>query len=432
MTTPVSFEEDDIFLDPSLFAQEKKETFPEKVKRHSSRGLARSLETIAGLPGDMREFAQSLITKGFGALMGDQEKAQEISETIQPFVPGPLGMAPSSQQIREAVTQRLTGEYLEPQTRGEEIGDEIVSDLVALAIPVKGKIPFARALAGSLGGAAAKESIKSIGGGEKAQALGKLGTMFLLGNLGRQNARQYVRNLHKDAESLIPSNARISSRNLSRNLNNASKSIQSGGITPDKSHALNLMNQLGERIRSGRGEIDPREIRNFRHSVNELRFNRSLSDRARYYLDRFDDVLNEGLLEYGKENPSFLNKYREANLGTAGLKQSNKLARAISKKIDITKVSPEALILLGAHTQISPSLLAKLGVTAVGAKGAQLAKRLSSNSTLRTHYLNTIKAASQENWKSFSRNLNLMEKELGKEKKEKPEYEIMDFTEASP
>lgn len=432
MTTPVSFEEEDIFLDPSLFVPEKKETLPQQVTRHSSRGLARAVETLAGLPGDLREFGQSIITKGFGALMGDQERAQEISEKIKPFIPGPLGQAPSSQDIREKATQALTGTYLEPESRAEEIGDEVVADVVSLAVPIKGRIPFARAIAGALGGAAAKEGVKALGGGETSQTLGKLGTMFLLGNLGRGGARKYVSNLHREAESLIPEGAKMSTQTLSKNLENAKKALQTGGITPDKSHSLNLMNQLIRKAKEGRGEIDPREVRNFRHSVNELRFNRTLSDRARYYLDRFDDVLNEGLLEYGQENPAFLNKYREANLGTAGLKQSNRLARSISKKIDVTRLSPEALILLGMHTTLSPSLLAKLGLTAVGAKGAQLAKRLTSNSTLRTHYLNTVKAASEENWKSFSRNLNLLEKELKKEKKPTQEYEVMEFTEASP
>lgn len=431
MSVPTNFEEEDFFIDPSTFEEEKKEDFLEKTKRHSSRGLARSLEAIGGLPGDLRELAQSLITKGFGKLMGNPEKAQEISQNIQPFLKGALPPTPSSQDIREEGTQALTGEYLEPQSQGEELGDEIVQDVVSLALPVKGKIPFARALAGGLGGNFVKEGIKNSGGGETAQTLGKLGTMFLFGNLGREGAKSYVRNLHQEAEGLIPEGAKLETRNLSSSLRNTKKSLQSGGVTPDKAPALNLLNQLEKKIRTGGGEIDPREIRNFRHSVNEMRFNRKLSDRSRFYLDRLDDVLNEGLIEYGKENPAFLNKYREANLGTQGLKQSNKLARAISKKVDVTKLSPEALVLLGMHNTLSPALLGKLGLTAVGAKGAQIAKRLTTNSTLRTHYLNTLKAASNENWKAFSKNLNLLEKELSKGKPDE-DLEVLDFTEASP
>ena len=272
-------------LDFTPYSAPEPEGVKGKLARGAGRTIARSAETVAGLPGDIQNFISGLLTKGFGLAVGE-EKAQQASE----FAKGTMGLipglqAPSSAQIREEGTQALTGEYLEPQTSGEATYDEFVSDFAALAIPVKGKIPFARALGTSLFGNLGKEIVKALGGGEKAQTYTKLGTMMLAGALGRQGARNYVSELHGEARDLIPAGATIKANDLLNKLSKFETTIRKGGITPQKTPALSLVKQLMGKIKASGNDLLVEELPEFRKSINDLRFNKEMTATGHFFLD---------------------------------------------------------------------------------------------------------------------------------------------------
>jgi len=392
----------------------QKETFKEKVRRGSGRTLARGIEALAGLPGDIRDFAFSLVGKG-AEKIGIPSPPEEVMKLAQ-LAMGPLGQVPSSQEIRESVTQGLTGDYLEPRSGGEELYDEIVGDAATLMLPIKGKIPFARALGLSIGSNLGKESLKTMGATENQAQLGKLGMMFLLGSVGRGSARKYANNLFREAIESIPEDARVGGKGFITQVDKFITNLEKGGMSPQKTPAYRLAKNLQEKLRKGGGEIPADELPAFRKSINDFRFNREagLTDQGRFYLDRFDDVLNKELLEYGKQNPAFLKQYRDANTAISGFKQSNKVARYISKNFDINGLKPETLVLLGLHLN-NPSLLAKIGGGIGVAKSAQMIKRMTTNPVLRKHYENVIRDSLKENKAGMIRNLKLLNKELEKE-----------------
>ena len=390
------------------------EPTPSKIGRGAGRTVARSAETILGIPGDLQNFIQSLMGSALGLAVGEEKgqqlaaKGRELSSKINPFA-----YLPSSRDFRENITQKLTGETLEPQTRGEELYDEIVSDFAALALPVKGKIPFARALGMSLFGNAGKETVKAYGGSETAQAATKLGSMFLAGTLGHGGARNYVNELQRDARALIPEGATTNGRELLKDLEKFESTLRKGGISPQKQPALSLTRQLMGKIREGAGEVAVEELPEFRKSINDYRFNRDISPTGKFFLDRFDDIVNKELLDYGKSNPAFLNKYRDANLGFAGFKQSNQIANYISKKFDVTKLSPESYLLLGLHV-LSPKALTGIGASALAAKGAQVFNRIAKNPVLRQYYLNVVNNSLKDNSAGMIKNLEKLDEELRK------------------
>jgi hypothetical protein len=385
-----------------------------KLGRGAGRTIARSAETLLGLPGDLQNFVESLLGRALGLAVGDERgqqlasQARQLGSKVNPFA-----YLPSSRDFRENLTQPITGTKLEPQTPGEELYDEIVSDFAALALPVKGKIPFARALGMSLFPNLGKEAVKSYGGSETTQAGTKLGLMFLSGALGHGGARNYVNELQRDARALIPEGATTNARDLLTDLEKFEATLRKGGISPQKQPALSLNRQLMSKIRQGGGELAVEELPEFRKSINDYRFNKDLSDTGRFFLDRFDDVINKELLEYGKTNPAFLNKYRDANLGFAGFKQSNRIANYISKKFDVTKLSPESYLLLGLHA-LSPKALTGIGASALAAKGAQVFNRIAKNPVLRQYYLNVVNNALKDNSAGMVKNLEKLDEELRK------------------
>jgi hypothetical protein len=413
---PVEQEGGDPFegLDFTPYVGPEPEGLGGKLKRGAGRTVARSAEAIAGLGGDIQNFVEGLLTKGFGLVAGQEraEKASQLAKGAMGLIPG--ARFPTSRQVREQGTQALTGEALEPQTPGEAAYDEFVGDFATLAIPVKGKVPFMRALGTSLFGNLSKESVKALGGGEKAQTATKLGTMMMAGMLGRQGAKNYVNELQSEARQMIPESATTNARDLLGKLEKFEGVVRKGGISPQKTPALSLSRQLAAKIREAGGELPVDELPEFRKSINDFRFNKEMTDTGRFLLDRFDDLVNEELTQYGKTNPAFLNKYRDANIGFAGFKQSNKLARYISKKFDVTKLSPETAVIVGMHA-LSPKGAAGIAGAGLAAKGAQIFSRFAKNPVLQKYYLNVVNNAAKDNAAGMIRNLEKMDEQLRKE-----------------
>jgi hypothetical protein len=214
---------------------------------------------------------------------------------------------------------------------------------------------------------------------------------------------------------MIPEGTVMNARSTLKQLDSYIVTLKKGGISPQKQPALSLANQLKQKIMQTGGDLKVEELPAFRQSINDYRFNRQagLTDSGRYFLDRFDDIINKQLMDYGKQNPAFLNKYREANTGLAGFKQSNKIASYISKKIDISKLSPETILSLGMNIT-KPSVLATLGTSMGTAKAAQIIHRIGKNPVLRQYYLNVLHSSLKDNLPGLVRNLNKLDSELKK------------------
>lgn len=421
---------DGTFIDSSIQSSPEEGNIDAGV-RHTLRTGARVAETTLGLLGDMREVSKSAggwLGDKVRSLMGKEPLTEEqknlLDKELEPNSWNLLGRLsealPTSQDIRENATQKLTGNYLEPQTSGEEFSDELFSDLAALLLPAKGakgqlKIPFARAIGTTLFANTSGEVAKAYGLDPTETGYVKMGAMLLAGFMGRGGARNYAKSLYVEALDMIPEGAVMNARSTLKQLDSYIVTLKKGGISPQKQPALSLANQLKQKIMQTGGDLKVEELPAFRQSINDYRFNRQagLTDSGRYFLDRFDDIINKQLMDYGKQNPAFLNKYREANTGLAGFKQSNKIASYISKKIDISKLSPETILSLGMNIT-KPSVLATLGTSMGTAKAAQIIHRIGKNPVLRQYYLNVLHSSLKDNLPGLVRNLNKLDSELKK------------------
>lgn len=427
------------FID-SAVQEEPEEGKIANATRNTLRTVARGAETIGGLVGNTRELA-----KNAGEWLGDKgrqligkppltpEQKDSIRKEMEPKSWDLLGKFteafPTSNDIRQNVTQGLTGDYLEPQGYGENLSDEVFSDISSLLLPTKGaggklKIPFMRAIGTALFANTSGEVAKAYGLEPDEAGYTKMGAMLLAGFMGRGGARQYANNLYKESIDMIPQGATMSGKGLMNQLDSYIATIKKGGVSPQKQPALSLANQMKKKIMESGGDIAVEELPAFRRSINDYRFNKQagLTDSGRYFLDRFDDIVNNGLMDYGKQNPAFLKRYRDANTGLQGFKQSNKVADYISKKVDVSQMKPETLLILGMHAP-NPSVLAGIGTTAAAAKVAQLMHRVGKNPVLRQYYLNVLESSLKDNSAAMIRNLEKLDTELTKDLQNSDEEE---------
>jgi hypothetical protein len=400
--------------------QEGKGTPPEGTKDYLKRGAVRTVarvgETLAGLPGDIRNALESVVAWGAGKITGDEEGVDALRPIVRAL--SPMGNLPTAGEIRKGITQPLSqlaagdSQYAEPQTGGEQLYDDFVSDVAALAVPVKGKIPFARALGTAFFGNLGKEAAEAMGIDGTAANFVKLGSMALAGGIGeaikRGGARAYAKDLYKQAMDAVPQGAVMNTRDMQAGLGRFLSSVNKGGVTAQKEPVLKLARQLQNKINAGNGQIAVEELPAFRRSVNDLRYGRELNDTGRFFLDQFDSVLNKGLMEYGKTNPTFLSKYRDANTAFQGFQQSNRIARYISKKYDVSKLSPETMVLLGMHL-VTPKTLLGIAGGMTAAKGVQLMHRFTNNPVLQRYYMDVVKSALTDDAAALSKNVSRLD-----------------------
>ncbi len=415
----------------------------EDTQRQMLRSTARIGETVAGLPGDIRETvkigsewlgdkARSMIGK---EPLSEEEK-QFIQNELKPKDWNLIGKIvesfPTSSDIREGVTRKYTEDYLEPQNDWEAFSDEIVQDFASLALPSKGRIPFAKALGTSLFANAGSEVAEAFLG-EDAKNYTKLGLLFSAGMVGQNKGgvKKYINNLYEEMQSEIPKGTQVSSRNLQNSLNKIESALKKGDPgAASKQESFKKINAIRNKI-SG-GEIPLEEVLELTKDVNESIFDIGELKRSQNQLYKIREALHDTTKEYGSENASFLNKWNNANQAYAATEQSRKLSNWVKKNIrpkDYLYAS-SALGLGGAIVGAPASLatVAGAGAAATTAYSAEVMKRIAQSPALRRYYLNTVNSSLKQNKTSFMRNIKMLDDELKKSFESEP-FETIDFTE---
>lgn len=402
-------------------AEPSEESYLDLAKRTASRTTARVGETAIGIPAAIRdtaqmgtEFVADQVRKLFGKEpLTDEQKqqARERASSGGSLASLAVSALPSSQDVRQSVTQKLTGDYLEPQGEAEEFMDEVTQDLTALSVGGAGS--FLRKLGTSVAANAGKETAKALNVGEGGQAATKIGVLMLGGWAGQRSPKEMTAELYKDAYKAIPKDAKYNASTLANDLKEFRKDIMVGGSTPAKNPTINSMKQLENKIRAGNGKIEVVELPGFRNAVNEIRFGTDrLSPAAQNWLNKYDFILNKHLDNYGASNPAFLKNYRDANLGFSGLKQSNKIANFISRKVPVGDIDARTATIL---MHASPGAMKSAGIAIPVALSYQMLHRMTMNPVLRRHYLDVLKAAGKENAVATSRALQELDKTVREE-----------------
>ena len=392
---------------------EEKPSIPSEIGRHTARTASRVGETILGLPGDITR-AAGLGAKGLEKVAsGVREKIglTPIKSTERP--PGIFG----SQELRE-FSKKVFGDIVEPQSKKEKFIDDIVSDATALAIPLKGKIPFLRSIGTAIAGNLSSEIAEKFGAQEKGKTAAKLGTFFLSGLTGKGNLKKFWNEQYRLADESVPSKTRLNANKLDRKLDKLSKDLRKGGIvTPSEKFVQKPLKELKRIIHDG--ELRVEDAVNAKKKINELRSSlfdevkgKSAQKFARTRINDISNYLDETLALYGKENPTFIKHYKAANEAYGGYQQSKRVGNWISRAIPFGNFGKGSLLI--AEAIFKPASL-KATVPAWGLfKMGELVTRMTKNPTLRNYYVNLIKNAINENKSGFIKNLKGMENEVKK------------------
>lgn len=415
----------------------------EDSRRNVLRSAARVGETLSGMPGDVVQMGKSLggwLGNKARSLIGkealnheDELQVEELKKTKDWDVLSRLTESlPTSENLRENVTRKYTGDYLEPQNKWEAFSDDIAQDFASLALPVKGKIPFARAIGTSLiansGGEIAGEFL-----GEDAKGYTKLGLLFSSGMIGQNKGgvKKYINSLYSDMRSEIPEGARVSSKGLEKKLNSIESTLRKGDPgAASKQEAFKKIDAVRNKIQGGEIPLD--EVLELAKDTNEVIF--SGRDIVRNQNKLFDirEALHDTTKEYGSRNAAFLDKWKDANQAYAATELSRKVGGWVKKNIKPKDYmyAASALGLEGAFVG-APAALATAGVGAASASAAysaEVLKRISKSPALRKYYTNTVNSSLNQNKASFMRNIKFLNDGLEKSFESEP-YETIDFSE---
>lgn len=391
----------------------QKPSFPEEVGRHTARTASRIGESLVGLPGDIGRLLQT----GAEAVGAQAAKVRE-KIGLEPLKErkAPPGL-PGSGELRDLST-KIFGEKVVPQSKTETFIDEIVSDAALLAIPVKGKIPFLRAIGTALAGNIASTGAEKVGFGEKGQAAAKIGTFFLSGLVGKGNVKKYWNEQYKLADEAVPSRAYLDANKLDMQLDKLLGELRKGGIeTPSQKFVQKPVKELKRITQYGEMKVEDaiaakKKINELRSSLFEDVKGAGARKHARTKINDVAKFVDESLENYGKENPVFFKHYKNANEAYAGFQQSKRVGNWISRAIPFGKIGKGGLLILEAI--FKPATL-KATIPGVAVfKTGELVTRMFKNPTLRRFYGNLIKDAINENKGAFVKNLRGMEKEIEK------------------
>jgi hypothetical protein len=420
-------------------AKDEEETLLETTARTTARTGARAAETLLGLPGDVKDLLSNILV-GIPEYFAGEElpRWRQAVKGDQSDFPEPLGLNfPTSSELREGITKPLTGEYLEPKNEFEKFGDTISEDFASLAIPVKGKIPFARALGSSILANSGAEVAK-VFGGDKAEAYTKMGLLFSSGLLGQKGGgiKQYIRNLYKDMETSVPKGAVVSAVPLEKKLNKIENILKKGDPKDlSKAPGIQKIRAIKDKIQSGQIDVD--EVIELTKSTNESIFGLGELKRGQNQLYNIRQALHDTVNEYGSSNREFLGKWKAANEAYAATETSRNVSNWIKKNI-----SPKDYLYAGSALGLGGmalgvgGMLTSLPITAKAlGSGAALAStaysaaiinRISKSPALRKYYTNVVKNSLKQNKGGFLRAMKQLDNGI-KESLEKSPYETVDF-----
>lgn len=413
---------------------EEKPSFLSEAGRHTGRVLARAGESALGFFGDLRDFSQFagewLGEKARSALgkppLTDEQK-QQIREELKPGKYNLIGRLnealPTSKDVREGVTKRLTGEHLEPQSENEAIGDSFVQDAVTLFLPgPKGKAAFAKAMGISAGANLAHKGVKELGGSETQQEYAKAGTMLLLSLFGRngfRGAQNHVNDLYQKAEKLLPPGATADATKLTKNLTDLRNKMTKGTVAPSEKFVIDEIDAVLGKVKNGQIPVDEAwaSTRSINEKLQNIVFNtqeKAGKARARKLAKQINSDLNEVIADYGKTNPKFYKAFSEAQQGFGALGQSKTVSNFISKHAKTYAPHSAMGLLLTAVT--SPATAAYTLATGVASAAAlktgELIYRIGKSPVLQKYYINVLKDAAIQDAVAMNKNLESLEKKL--------------------
>lgn len=401
------------------------------IGRTGARTLARGAESILGLPGDILKGAEGLNNYLANKLTGEETHIPLVNPNISKLANAGIekltgksdviskNILPTSENIH-GVTKQLTGEHLEPKTSGEEFYDQIIGDAAALFSPVKGKVPFAKAIGGALGrsaiGNTAQWATEKVTGSPLVGTGAKIGAMALAGTIGGRKQLNNLKNeSYKDAFSKIPEKTKFDFKPEKQKLQKLADKFLKGDH-PDKKFIVERLNSIDSVVGGGKGAIE--DVIDLKQDWNKYLSDPKLSKSNRSAIKQAVGIVNDGIKRYGSTNPEFFKPYQIAEELTGALQSTNYVQKVLSSypylQDSVKNPIINKLLWVGAissATQATIPSLVGAGVSTLGIRESAKAYQLLSKSPLaRKYYKDIIQSTLKNDIKAVARTLPKLDK----------------------
>lgn len=323
---------------------------PEGIVGSLGRGVARTVaragEAIAGAPGDI---ASGIL--GLGNLAAQKITGNEIPgvSAVQNYIPG-------SDTLKKQVTERITGDYLKPQSGTEEFIDTIVGDIASLMVPgsiaTKGGRAALKGIgslgAKELGKAVAKQGARAIGshaigkgveeltGSPLAGGLAKGATLVLSSTAGGRSA---LKNMQKEkytaAEQSVPRGQTVQAGDLKSWIKNTRGTVSKSDMA-EKDFITERLKATEKNINRS-GSIGVKELMQLRKDANAWIFKKDIAGQSKRYVGALRDRLNDKLSQYGQTNPEFIQNFKAADDITRGIESGGKIQKFLNENVSLSK-----------------------------------------------------------------------------------------------
>ena len=391
----------------------------QQVDRMLARGITRGSETLLGLPGTVVQQVRSL-AQALPSGIVPEEELNFAQKAVRNLVEG----LPSIEELRARSAEKLP--QFEPESTGEEIQDELITDVASLAHPLLGGMGLLKSIGAAALGQSGKQAIKAAGGGPIAQEITKLGGMVFTGLFGAgRGVNTHINRLYQQANRFLPAGARVPYP--TNRLTTIAQELGTGAMNTAKTEAAGLIGEINAKLVNG--EMTMQEAIQFDRDINRSLRGAHNDPAKRRYLLQIHNAHQEALGRYAAQNPTWGAFYNEAKQAYAGIATSANVQNFIRRNTNLKNLSHAGLLLGLEETFVPGSPMAKLAVTGVLGTGtyiAELGRRITTNPALRRYYQNVIQASLTENRAMLARNLSGLER-AAKEEFEKhplPEYDV--------
>ena len=403
------------------FIEEKPDFSNEPLYQTAARAiprtLARGVEAIAGLPGDVGNSILGLANFGISKVTGKKSP-----------LPSKIPIFPTSEDINESITKPLGGEYLQPQSENEQFWDQITKDAATLWLPSAGKANIAknvlksatRSAVGNIAGWGAEE----VTGSPLVGAGVKIGTMALSAIPG---SRSQIKNIEKSsynqAYKAIPDGKKVSISKAKDQIDKITRSVSRGDNPykeeilkrfsafdpliekpiPEKTTLSTILNESGTPFsKSFSGKIgnnaDIKDIISLKQDWNKHLRDPKIAEESSKYIKKGVGILNKVIEDYGKNNDAFYKPWKTAEELNNALNSTNLVQKALSKSPLLQKTVSNPVVkyaLLGGigHgiSSIAPAKIAAGASAAIGAnEAAKWGQLLWKSPIARNYYKNVI------------------------------------------
>lgn len=408
---------------------QQEESYPEAGMRNLARSGSRIIETLGGLPKTAVNIAESL----YGMIPESLRDQGLISKALPggDLVGSAFGKAydigssllPSSENIRQGISQIAPEGYLEPKNEYEHVSDEIVSDITSLMTPIGplAGVKFGKALKISGAGNLASYLTKKVGGGESAQAGVKLGTT-LLTSLGMAGSlRKKADEFYKVAKESIRPGEKIAAEPIQKMLNQVTKDYTSSGLrkAAGKVEVENVVDEIRGFMHNDKiGLNDLWQVKkDMREAINLV----DPRSKAGAELSKLSKGLDAALK--GSSNKEFSTAVKSADELYSGVKRGEKINNFVKNALSnkITKTGGVVSLLTNPITTLTNIVTAApyavpAGAAALGgAHGINALYGAFKSPAIRKAYASMMNAAIRENAQlvvSYAKKLNQLLKDI--------------------